>query len=139
MYTCNHTVSASYVFALSGAYFTAFLKRSSCFPCAPCIILSVNTSLFKSCHIDYLPFLAALQPTIPINIMTNPKMTISIACVRLIVFKSVLPAAPMMMKSPTETIHSNSVFISLAPFYGIKPIKKHPRFPLGALLRVLFD
>ena len=55
--------------------------------------------------IDYLPFLVDLQPTNPINVMTNPKMTKSIVCVRLIAFKSVLPAVPKMMKSPTETIH----------------------------------
>ena len=139
VHTSNHTVSASYVFPLSSTYFTALLKRPSCFPCAPSIVLSVNTSLFKSCHTDYLPFLTELQPAIPINIMTKPKMPKRTVSVRLIVFKSVLPAVPMMMKSPMETTHSKSVFISFAPFYGIKPIKKHPRFPLGALLQVLVN
>ena len=55
--------------------------------------------------IDYLPFLVALQPTIPINIMTSPKMIKSIVCVRLIAFKSELPAVPKIMTNPTETTH----------------------------------
>ena len=120
MRTGNHAVRAIYVLSLTCTNLTASFKWPYCFSYTPWAILSVNTSFFKSCHIIYLPFLAALQPISPINVMTKPKMTISIVCVRLIVFKSVLPAAPMMMKSPTETMHWKNVFICVAPFFGYR-------------------
>lgn len=127
MHTCDGAVRTAYIFPLSRTEFTAPVKCPLCFPCVACTILSVNTSFFKSCHFVYLPFLVAVQPANPINVMTRPKMTKSIACVRLIVFKSVLPAVPMMMKSPTETTHLKNVFISILLSWGKSPKRKHPK------------
>ena len=103
--------------SLTATAITAIVKRLVCLLDVICVIQIVDTDLFKFGHSDYLSFPVPLQPSTPMAVMAMPTRAQIIACVRLIALISVLPAAPMMIKSPIATIHSKNVFIIYNPFY----------------------